>query len=129
MCRRRGGGGWWFALQPDREPLQNSDGLRPCTLCFFMYIKIAPRVWRKRRLLVDLSQDQSTGYLFSEGFREISNAPHWTYMSNYIPVYKVYIYRFSASSVLPAQHNSALFHYTYKMLLLCLNAVLYCHVQ
>ena len=42
-----------------------------------------------RRLLVDLSQDQSTGYLFSEGFREIYNAPHWTYMSNCIPVYKV----------------------------------------
>ena len=30
-----------------------------------------------------------TGDLFSEGFREISKAPHWTYMSNYIPVYKV----------------------------------------
>ena len=28
-------------------------------------------------------------FLFSEGFREIYNAPHWTYMSNCIPVYKV----------------------------------------
>ena len=28
LCVGDGGGGW-FALQPDREPLQNSDGLRP----------------------------------------------------------------------------------------------------
>ena len=33
MCRRRGGGGGGVALQPDREPLQNPDGLRPCCVC------------------------------------------------------------------------------------------------
>ena len=28
-----GGGGGWFALQPDREPFQNPDGLRPWCVC------------------------------------------------------------------------------------------------
>ena len=38
LCVGDGGGGGWFALQPDREPLQNPDGLRPCRSMPYHYM-------------------------------------------------------------------------------------------
>ena len=50
LCVGDGGGGVWFALQPDREPLQKPDGLRPCLaawnlqLCRHSCPNFAPRM-------------------------------------------------------------------------------------
>ena len=63
MCRRRGGGGGgggWFALQPDREPLQKPDGLRPCLAAWNLQLCRHSRPNFAPRMLYDKTEAHET---------------------------------------------------------------------